>query len=505
MKKLYPLIALLLLCANINAQPPQKISYQAVVRDNQEQIVANKIIGVQISILQNSTEIYKETHQPQTNANGLFSLEIGGGNAVLGNFSTIDWSIGKHFVETKIDLNGGTNYTLSSTTELSSVPYAFHAQTAERLTINPQETDPIFSASVAKNITQTDIENWNKKQQQYVLHAGENITISNDTIHATIPNTPDLSNFLVLSDLNDLIDTINTKQNTLHAGENITITNDTIHAIVADLSDFLVLSDLNDLLEKFEQLENKIKQLEIDLQIANGTLVKDIDGNIYKAQKYGNQTWMIENLRVTKYNDGTPLNYVQDSLEWANSHAPFGYYLGLYTSLTPPQYCFVDTSDMGKVKYGALYSWFTANPTNNKQLCPAGWRVPSLNDWEILRDWLIANDYNYDGTTTGNKVAISMATGDWIHNGVVGTPGDINFSEKKNASNFSIFPNRLRDFNGNFGHPNSLSRFWSTNSGNYFGAFMGRYMSISSSRESLFICPNGTAAYFAESVRCIKN
>ncbi|WP_244954746.1 hypothetical protein [Winogradskyella helgolandensis] len=134
MNKFLTLLAVLILTANTFAQAPEKMSYQAVVRDSGDNLVTNQAVGMQISILQGSasgTAVYVETQTPTTNTNGLVSIEIGTGSLVSGNFSTIDWSADSYFVKTETDPTGGTTYTITGTSELLSVPYALHAKTAD--------------------------------------------------------------------------------------------------------------------------------------------------------------------------------------------------------------------------------------------------------------------------------------------------------------------------------------------------------------------------------------
>jgi hypothetical protein len=164
MKKIITICAVLLITASVFAQTPEKMSYQAVVRNGSNALVTSTTVGMQISILQGSvsgTSIYVETQTPSTNANGLVSLEIGAGTVVSGNFTTIDWANGPYFIKTETDPTGGTNYTITGTSQLLSVPYALHAKTAETVTGTITETDPIFGASVASGITGTDTTNWN--------------------------------------------------------------------------------------------------------------------------------------------------------------------------------------------------------------------------------------------------------------------------------------------------------------------------------------------------------
>jgi len=163
---LFGIALLLLMLVNClsSAQAPQKMSYQAVVRNASNSLVSNQSVGVRISILrgaENGVEVFKEIYNPnpQTNANGLITIEIGSGIASVGTFATIDWANGPYFLKTETDPAGGTNYTITTISQLLSVPYALHAKTASTFA----ETDPLFDTSVAKNITNADITSWNNK------------------------------------------------------------------------------------------------------------------------------------------------------------------------------------------------------------------------------------------------------------------------------------------------------------------------------------------------------
>ena len=162
MKKIFTIAAALLMTASVWAQAPEKMSYQAVIRDASNNLTTTQAIGMQISILQGGatgTAVYVETQTPTTNANGLVSLEIGTGTVVSGDFTTIDWANDTYFIKTETDPTSGTTYTITGTTQLMSVPYALHAKTAESITgtVNYTETDPIYTASQAANITSNDI------------------------------------------------------------------------------------------------------------------------------------------------------------------------------------------------------------------------------------------------------------------------------------------------------------------------------------------------------------
>lgn len=179
MKKSYSLITILLLFSIcIFGQTPEKLSYQAIIRNASDIIVANQNIGLQISILQGSpsgSAIYVETQNPSTNVNGLMTIEIGTGSVISGDFSTINWSTNSYFIKTEIDIAGGTNYAITATSQLLSVPYALHAKTAETLTGTVIETDPIYTNSQAANITATDITNLGNLSN---VNTGDNATNS---------------------------------------------------------------------------------------------------------------------------------------------------------------------------------------------------------------------------------------------------------------------------------------------------------------------------------------
>ncbi len=160
MKKLFTLLLMVVMAIITYSQAPQKLSYQAVIRNSGGQLVTNHAVGIRATILQGSPSgsvVYQETFNSLTNGNGLVSIEIGGGTLVSGNFSTINWASGSYYLRTETDPSGGTSYTISGTSQLISVPYALHAKNAASYT----ETDPVFGAAPAKAITSGLITNWN--------------------------------------------------------------------------------------------------------------------------------------------------------------------------------------------------------------------------------------------------------------------------------------------------------------------------------------------------------
>jgi|WetSurMetagenome_2_1015567.scaffolds.fasta_scaffold03276_2 hypothetical protein len=155
MKRLFTLSVALLIALSVFTQAPQKMSYQCVVRNSNGVLMTNQSVGIKISILQGTplgTVVFQETYSPnpQTNSNGLLTVEIGSGYAVIGTFSAINWAAGPYFLKTEADPTGGTSYTITGTSQLLSVPYALYARTASTANYND-----------LSNLPSLNISNWN--------------------------------------------------------------------------------------------------------------------------------------------------------------------------------------------------------------------------------------------------------------------------------------------------------------------------------------------------------
>jgi hypothetical protein len=183
-KNYFVLFMVIMLATSAFCQAPEKLSYQAVIRGNNNALIVNQVVNVQISILQGSVNgppVYIETQAPSTNANGLISLEIGDGVNVVGVFSNINWANGPFFIQTETDPTGGTNYSIFGTSQLLSVPFALYAKTAETVTGGILETDPIFASSIAASIVSGDTALWNLDNDS--LNEIQILTLSNDTLY----------------------------------------------------------------------------------------------------------------------------------------------------------------------------------------------------------------------------------------------------------------------------------------------------------------------------------
>jgi len=177
--------------------------------------------------------------------------------------------------------------------------------------------------------------------------------------------------------------------------------------------------------------------------ISQSTTVKDIDGNIYNTVVIGKQTWMVENLKTTKFKDGGNILVVTDPAAWNTFTTP------------TPCFCWYDNDIENKELYGGLYNW---HAVNTGKLAPKGWHVPTDAEWSILETYLMENGYNYDGSTSGNKYANALASDDyWEFYGEFegenepGTVGGSDFPNSQNKSGFNAYPNGCLadDFFGN--------------------------------------------------------
>ncbi|AOR27884.1 hypothetical protein FORMB_08330 [Formosa sp. Hel1_33_131] len=208
------------------------------------------------------------------------------------------------------------------------------------------------------------------------------------------------------------------------------------------------------------------------------------DGAPYPSIVYGTQEWTVENACHTTYRDGTPIPQVTDNDEWRY--------------LTTGAWCYYGNDPTNEV----LYNWYavagihdTDPNTPNKEFAPEGWHAPSNLEWTTLENYLIANGYNYDGTTTGNKIAKSMAsTTGWLSSTTLGTPG--NNQSTNNSSGFNAFHTGTRSYYGTMSpgddfEPEEYVVFWSSTGFNNnienYGAFSRNLYYDSSSLETAYI------------------
>lgn len=164
---------------------------------------------------------------------------------------------------------------------------------------------------------------------------------------------------------------------------------------------------------------------------AGASPLMDIDGNIYHTVQIGTQVWMVENLRVTKFNDGTPIPLVTDNAAWGASATP------AYSWYNNDEATFKNT-------YGALYNWYAVNKGN---LCPAGWHVPTDAEWATLNTFL-------GGTTLSGGKLKESGTLHWSSPNAAAT----------NETGFTALPTGSRAYSGQFLYNGIEGFYWSATS-----------------------------------------
>jgi uncharacterized protein (TIGR02145 family) len=172
--------------------------------------------------------------------------------------------------------------------------------------------------------------------------------------------------------------------------------------------------------------------------------VRDFDVNYYNTIKIGDQVWMVENLKTTKYRNGDLIGTTTPST------------LDISGETAPKYQWAYDGNESNVATYGRLYTWYAV--TDNRNVCPADWHVPSDTEWTTLTDYLTYNGYGFGGS--GSDIAKSLAaTSGWETVELAGTVG--NNQASNNSSGFTAFPSGQRNPSGNFNYIGYLCYWWS--------------------------------------------
>ena len=389
MKKL--VIAFILFTTLVAAQAPNKMSFQTVVRNNLGKLVVNKSIGVRLSILQttsNGTAVYVETHSKTSNVNGLLTLEVGTGTVTSGTFATIDWVQGPYFMKTELDVNGGANYTITGVTEFVSVPYALSVKTV------------VNGANVG------DMNYWNGTTWVPLNAGAEGQTLTfcggkpTWTIGGVCPGTITALNCSSATNNGTLTATTNTSSVTSvisytggnggpHNGQVVTSTG--VLGLTATLQASTFSNGNGSLTYTITGTPSNGGTASFVLNIGGktctltrtvkptsgyGSNITDVEGNSYKTVYIGTQQWMGENLKTSKYSDGSSIQNITDNGQWSNN--------------TTGAWCYYNNDVANNAKYGKLYNWYAVSRSWNgdKNICPTGWHLPTAEEWIVLSDYL---------------------------------------------------------------------------------------------------------------------
>jgi uncharacterized protein (TIGR02145 family) len=465
MRKVFTILAAVLLTASVFAQSPDKMSYQAVIRNASNDLITDTQIGIQISILQGSesgTAVYVETQTPTTNANGLVSIEIGTGTVESGNFTAIDWTAGPYFIKSETDPAGGTSYSITGTSQLLSVPYALHAKTAESVTGGITETDPIFTAwdkSTGISIIESqisDLGTYIETETDPAVAANFDFTaaangdllqfngtkwvkvtpdyISDYTVTETDVTAHEAALSVTESQITDLGTYIETETQNL---SDVISNNNSANSQIKDVTD---PTDAQDAATKayVDALLARIEALEESDVLKNG-FTDTRDNYHYDVVKIGNQVWMAENLK-----------YLPSVVGSATGSATSAYYY-VYdyngTNVTDAK------ATANYTTYGVLYNWTatmdgeassTTNPSGIQGVCPTGWHLPSDAEWIELTDYL-------GGTSVAGGKLKETGTTHWV----------IPNAGATNETAFTALPGGYRVGNGSFPEVGYSGVWWS--------------------------------------------
>ncbi len=215
--------------------------------------------------------------------------------------------------------------------------------------------------------------------------------------------------------------------------------------------------------------------------------VADAEGNLYETITIGTHVWLKSNLRTLHYNNGESIKFESNDQQWQITSVPACCYLNNNTTMIS--------------SYGVIYNHYAL--TDSRGIAPVGWHVATQFDWFELQNYLIANGHNYDGTTSGNKIAKSLATSTgWASSSMQGTVGNTDYSSYRNKSGFSATPGggRFYDYMGAYDPSATMSTWWTYNSdANDYGICYFVNFEDASLRTANLNKRNG---YY---VRCVKN
>jgi uncharacterized protein (TIGR02145 family) len=173
--------------------------------------------------------------------------------------------------------------------------------------------------------------------------------------------------------------------------------------------------------------------------------VADVDGNVYQTVTIGTQVWMAENLKTTKYRNSDLIGTTTPAT------------LDISAEATPKYQWAYDGNESNVNTYGRLYTWYAI--TDNRNVCPTGWHIPTDAEWTTLTDYLTNNGYGYWGI--GDNLAKPMAaTSGWTTNTLASTPG--NDQANNNSSGFSALPSGFRPFDGTYNYIGNSGFWWSS-------------------------------------------
>ncbi|MBQ7489826.1 MAG: fibrobacter succinogenes major paralogous domain-containing protein [Bacteroidales bacterium] len=514
--------------------PPQKMSYQLVVRDANNELVVNSPVGLRISILEdniNGVAVFAETHSATTNANALATVELGTGTILVGtNLADIDWAHHDYFISAEVDPAGGNNYTITGKQQLLTVPYAFFAGKAAFA--DSAEYHTIANRPVGSN--SGDILYWNANTSEWEIlplgQQGQVLTVNNGGL-SWISNPNQMNNIpptVVTDTVFDITGrTVSVQCHIVSAGSTGVIASGVCWSLNQNpsLGNFYTtdgtsidtfISHPSGLTSGTTYYVRAYATNSVGTSYGNpimfttptdcGTLV-DYDSNVYATIYIGAQCWMKENLRTTRYSNGVGI-----------SHGSKG--TGFYNSSSSKLYFIYGDDTSNVAKYGLLYSWAAAmngagsstnNPSGIQGICPTGWHLPSSAEWCELENYIEPGiDVSCGTTGYRGSMAKSMAYPDYwtSYSSNSFAPGYCKVDPSGfNTTDFSAKPAGLYyTYPGSTNYYSNIANnayWWTcTLDGSYIIYRVLDYSAVGVSMDKSYLSSSYGYAY---SVRCVKN
>ena len=446
-----------------------RVSYQAVVRDSTNHLVVETPLTVNLVLTDSLNHTYSESHSVTSNPNGLISLWIGDGNAPSGNWNDLVWN--KVTVESKIYRQSDGKHIVTHSVPIAAVPYALYAEDVSEEILISFFDEAIISYFEEHPFTQKNAD-WNATGGvEEILHKPIIPVVNDGQLNITLDEK--IWTFTANQDTNTTLNIDVVMDSIVNNFE------DSIRELKQTINNLeLTINNLEQTIHNLEQTVNNIDQrlIVVEQTISGGFVcgdkVQDFEGNWYETVEIASQCWMKTSMRAKVDSAGNGINAATELNTEKN------YYL----------------TDRNDSIYGYLYNWSAA-----KCVCPKGWHLPRVEEWELLTEYLVANyKCNEDDSFLAKALA---STSGWDSTSAILSTDTCKVaymqSTTNNATGFSAYPAGERNSTGvvNVG---GESDFWL-----YKGS--GSTCRFLENDQALISSVDGVDQTHGLSVRCIRN
>ncbi len=453
---------------SVFSQVPQSFRYQAIAKNSEGEVIGNKNLSFQVSVLVDSVNgvaVYSEIHNVVSNQSGMVNLNIGAGTVIAGDFTTINWSDHYCYLKTEMDTAGGSNYQFMGTSQLLSVPYSLTANRTRSIIV-------VDSVSDRDNIVSPLIGEFVFVLENNGLYLWRGDYWKSFSGCAPMPSVANAGKDTVL------YGTLN-EQFTIQLNGNIPEYGTGAWSIVSGDGGLIV--SLNDPKSNFNGIIGN--QYVVGWRIKTvcdftydeksvltfedcGLLTDSRDGKTYHTVKIDTMCWMAENLNIGTRIDGS-VEQVENSII--------------------EKYCY-DDSETNCDVYGGLYQWDEVMQYDTilgtQGICPAGWHIPTNVDWENL-----SSNAGGNGVTGGKIKEIGYEHWSPPNSGAT------------NSYGFSALPGGNRYYNsGAFFSRDISASFWTSSKASVTNSWRR-----SIQYDNIILYQSSYDMNYGFSLRCMKN